>query len=36
MEDKKDSFETLDNYLINLYENEEQMMIIINLHAYMD
>jgi hypothetical protein len=25
MEDKKDSFETLDNYLINLYENEEQI-----------
>ncbi len=25
MEEKKDSFETLDNYLINLYENEEQI-----------
>ena len=25
MEEKKDSFETLDNYLINLYENDEQI-----------
>jgi hypothetical protein len=25
MEEKKDNFDTLDNYLINLYENEEQI-----------